>query len=404
MVVKKASIILGIVILVVTGVFANNNQWQLGVGFKEIDDAYYGSLSFRPDISIGKLGLGLSLTLNFNEDGIRLEDWQEDGKFDLGKTTARIVRYASWGSLRDPIYIRVGELNYVVVANGLIMDGYRNLTSEEIKADIRRLGVEVGVDAGYLGAHVMVNNALKPEVYAVYPYLRPLYGLEKLPSFIKNTSVGLIYVQDSRPEYLMSHAYGVDVTVPLLNFLSLYGQAAELANEARGYSLGAKAHMGPLVLRGEYRDFGENFKPSVYDWQYEDLGTELVFLDEKTSGIMAEAGISLLRDSLAFKLKYENMIRPNRETIPTLTGTAIIGPEFFTAIIGRKGQVEATYTQTNYVVLNDLTNSRTKVDAKISLEMYRGLFGSYVYNITYKPDGTPVRFQGFEISLGGAFN
>ncbi len=110
-----------------------------------------------------------------------------------------------------------------------------------------------------------------------------------------------------------------------------------------------------------------------------------------------------MNDAINIGLKYENMLVGDKEPIPTLTGKAVIGPELFVATLGRKGQAEASYTQTNYIQLNDLTNARSRIDAKLSLELYRGVFGSYVYNITYDTNNTPIKFQAVEVSLGGSF-
>ena len=375
----------------------------MGLGLSQIEDDYYGSFSFRPDLSIGKLGLGLSLTFNFNSEGLRLEDWQEEGEFSLGKSVSRVVRYVSWAKLGDPFYFRVGELNNVYVANGLIMDGYRNLSSDEIRSDVRRLGVDVAADIGIIGAHLMVNNALEPEVFALNPFVKPLYLVDELPTFLKNTSIGVVYIRDIRPEYQMSYAYGLDLTMPLLNNLAFYFQTAELANSSKGHSVGARSNLGPVYLRGEYRVFSENFKPAVYDWMYEDYGKDLVLDTPRANGFMAETGFSLLNDGLLLNIRYENMMIDGLDSIPTLAGRATIGSELFATITGRKGQIEAGYSQSNFIKIDEITNQRTKIDAKVSLEIYRGLIGSYIYNVTFKPDNTPVKFQAFEVSLGGAF-
>ncbi len=400
---RKTSFVLCLVCLLALGVLAKNNQWQLGLGLSEIGNEYYGSLSFRPDLNFGKFGIGLSLKVNINQNGLRKEDWQDNGKFNLAKTVANIIRYVRWGRLGDELYIRLGELDNVIIGNGLIMDGYRNLSSEEIKADLRRLGVEIGGDVGIVGAHVMVNNALNPEVFALRPYVRPFYLVDAMPQFIQNSSIGVIYTRDSRELSKMPYAFGLDLTVPLLNYLAVYGQTAELANKSRGYSIGARSFIGPLYIRGEYRHFDNNFIPAVYNWEYENKDATLKPLNEKAKGYLAEAGVNLLDEGLKLHLQYENMIFSNRDPVPALTGTAEVTPSLFASLTGRKGQIEASYAQINYVKVNELANSNTKIDAKLSVELYKGLMGSYIYKITYNQDKTPVRFQAFEVSLGGSF-
>lgn len=399
---KKVCTILCIISILSLGVFAKS-VWELGLGLTEIEDTYYGSFSFRPDIKVGKLGLGLSLTLHFNAQGLRLEDWQDNGNFSITKSLARVVRYVSWAELGDPVYFRLGELSNVYVANGLIMDGYRNLSAYEIRSDIRKLGVDLAGDAGILGAHVMVNDALKPELFVLHPYVRPLYFVDGIPGFLKNTSVGVVYARDTRPAYKMPYAYGLDLTMPLLRNFIFYFHTAELANNSRGHAVGARSNLGPLYLRGEYRVYGEHFRPAVYDWQYEDYGTAMVLQSPKANGYMAEAGFSLLQDNLYFNIRYDNMMIEGQDSVPTLTGRAVIGSDLFAAVTGRKGQLEASYSQLNFVKIGDFTNQRTKIDAAVSLELYRGLMGRYVYTVTFTENSTPVRFQAFEVVLGGGF-
>ncbi len=401
--VRKIYLVLCLAFLLAAGIFAKDNQWQLGLGFREIGDEYYGSLSFRPDLNLGKIGLGLSIGINFNQNGLRTDDWQEKGQFSFAKTVASIIRYVRWGRLGDPFYLRLGELDNVIVGNGLIMDGYRNLSSEEIKADLRRLGVEIGGDIGIVGAHLLVNNALNPEVFSLRPYVRPFYLVDAMPQFIQNSSVGVIYARDTRELSKMPYAYGLDLTIPLLNYLAVYGQTAELANNSRGYSIGMRSYLGPLYIRGEYRIFSNSFIPAVYNWEYENKDTTLKYLNEKAEGYLAEAGVTLLDEGLKLHLQYENMIFSNRDPVPTLTGTAAVTPSLFTSLTGRKGQIEASYSQINYVKVDELANSNTKIDAKFSIEIYKGLMGSYIYKVTFNPDKTPVRFQAFEVSLGGSF-
>jgi hypothetical protein len=53
-------------------------RWNGAIGMAIIDGKPYQQFSLRPDIPLGKFGIGLDLTIYFDENGnIRKEDWEE---------------------------------------------------------------------------------------------------------------------------------------------------------------------------------------------------------------------------------------------------------------------------------------------------------------------------------------
>ena len=106
-----------------------------GIGMTWIDDQAYYNISFMPDISIGKLGVGLNLSLLYNVDTghIRSEDW------DSGYDYARVIRYVRWGHKGDRFYTRVGALDAARIGHGFILGYYNN----QINYDERKIGLSL---------------------------------------------------------------------------------------------------------------------------------------------------------------------------------------------------------------------------------------------------------------------
>lgn len=125
-------------------------QMNGAVGATVIAGETYQSLSLRPDIPIWKFGIGLDITVYFdNEGNIRTEDWD-----DLGDIIEKIyyIRYAHKG---DPLYVRVGALPSVTLGYGLLMNRYSNAIEWPER---KRIGAELGIKRGPIGVEFMANN------------------------------------------------------------------------------------------------------------------------------------------------------------------------------------------------------------------------------------------------------
>jgi hypothetical protein len=247
-----------------------------GIGMAWIDEQAYYNISFQPDISIGKLGIGLNLDLLINTDTgeIRSEDWDESYDY------ARIIRYLRWGYKGDNVYARVGALDAARIGHGFIMNFYNN----QINYDERKLGLSFDVDLGVAGFESMTNNLGRLQVIGGRVYVRPMYT-KGIP-VLKNLGFGASYVTDVDLKTYQGEdetvaEWGVDVDLPIiktdmLKWL-LYADHAQIVDFGSGQAVGTRVDFSALwnflnlSVIFERRFLGEKFIANYYGPLYEVL-------------------------------------------------------------------------------------------------------------------------------------
>jgi hypothetical protein len=132
---------------------------QAGYGTVTLGGVQWQRFSFRPDIPIGRFGIGLDLELFIDSEGkISDEAWDFSSTSRTWDTLLRKIYYIRYGEKSDLFHIRAGALDDVTLGYGLIMDGYRNTLN--YPGD-KKLGLEFGVsDIGTFGLGVegMMNS------------------------------------------------------------------------------------------------------------------------------------------------------------------------------------------------------------------------------------------------------
>lgn len=102
-------------------------QWQAGAGTVTMDGEQMYRISLRPDIPLGKFGVGLDLELFVDSEGnLSQEGWRFDTGDAAFESIQRKIMYIRYGRPREPVYVRVGALDEVTLGYGLIMSRYRN--------------------------------------------------------------------------------------------------------------------------------------------------------------------------------------------------------------------------------------------------------------------------------------
>ncbi|MCU0643725.1 MAG: hypothetical protein MUC94_05640 [bacterium] len=287
--------------------FGNNGSFTGALGMTVIDDQTFFTINLRPDIALGKFGLGLNVNLLYNtENGaIRGEDWNES--YDW----ARLIRYVRYGQKRDKFYTRVGTLDAARLGHGFIMNYYTN----EASFDKRKIGLELDIDFGTFGFESVTNNMGRFEIFGGRAYARPLRPYLDIP-IIKNITFGASYVTDVDPDAVRNtndavSAYGLDVelpliTIPMLNTFA-YVDWAKINNYGAGTALGVEANLkivagiAEVSAKLERRLLGKEFLPAYFDAFYEiqryeplEGGTtfrkdsSLPLIQDETKGIFGE--------------------------------------------------------------------------------------------------------------------
>ena len=288
-----------------------------GGGLTFIGTSPYIQLQAQPDVSFGKIGIGLDLVVLYNpyatDTGSQF--LAEDGEtWDSPSTWLRLIRYVSYAQPYDPFYFRLGELDYLTIGHGSIMSGYSNYDRRGLRVNLRKSNNRYGVET-------MVNDLGNPLIFggrlSYRPFLRPENN-----NFLTRFELGGTYLTDIDPNPLEDGeepliALGVDVGFPLIERstfrLDLYNDfavlntlspkpedmfedpeeplemesveqeptrrlesapiAGEDATPAKEFAWGNAVGVGftfpKALFKLEYRVLGEEYIPSIFDYTYE---------------------------------------------------------------------------------------------------------------------------------------
>lgn len=258
-----------------TNPFGNSGSFTGGLGMTVIDNQTFVTINLRPDIALGKFGVGLNVSLLYNtkNGAIRGEDWNES--YDW----ARLIRYIRYGQKRDRFYARIGTLDAARLGHGFIMNYYTN----EASFDRRKIGLEFDVDFGIAGFETVTNNMGRFEIFGVRGYARPLQPSLDIP-IIKDLTFGATFVTDDDPDSRRgtndgTNAFGFDIELPLINVPMFktytYFDWAKLDTFGSGYAFGIEAIFKPVAgiaevsAKLERRILGKEFLPAYFDAFYE---------------------------------------------------------------------------------------------------------------------------------------
>ena len=115
------------------------------MGSSTINGEIYNQVSIRPEIPIGRLGIGLDIYLYFNDQGIYKGNWDfQDGETSY-KTIIDKIYYIRWGQPGEPLYFRVGALNQISLGNGILVKNYSNTMQYP---EVRRIGLDYRMQIG----------------------------------------------------------------------------------------------------------------------------------------------------------------------------------------------------------------------------------------------------------------
>ncbi len=160
------------------------------LGVTSINGTPFVTFNLKPELSFGKLGLGLEVPVMYNlEDNSFRTDIYRDGVGLL-----RMVRYVRWGrKKRDNVYFRVGELRDARLGFGILINDYNNTISVEK----RKLGFEFDlVLKKKYGLEVLYSDItpVSLNLLGVRPYYKP-FGATGIP-IIKTFEIGASFVTD----------------------------------------------------------------------------------------------------------------------------------------------------------------------------------------------------------------
>lgn len=349
----------------------------LEIGSVSLDGQTYSKLVLQPTFTVGKLSAGLYLPVVYSgnlfdrDDWYRPkgndewsfgsdQDWQDDtlgALADLAGDVALKIKFVEWGELRDPFFVKVGNLSGLQLGHGLLMRDYRN--DSDFPA-VRRIGFNLGYDFGRAGFEAIVNDLAEPEIFGTRLYARPFGGFplavgisgvtdlapardlpevddqsntvfqterEADPLFlnlaldldlpvIENDAIALVLFGDvgGLLPYLRESSGGLDAGWQTDALLYETGDGTQLRNY--GIATGFFGNVSIMDFRLEFQSFNGIFEPAFYDANYDRVRGEkaratIAYLqapdnpqfENETLGIYGEAGFTIA-DLVRFEAGY----------------------------------------------------------------------------------------------------
>jgi len=247
----------------------------------------YYEFSMYPELTLGKLGIGLDLVVHFDENNqIKKDEWDEAS--DIYSK----IDYIRWGIKRqDPFYILFGRFRKpVTIGHGFIVNNYTNMAQYP---NIRKIGMDMLLDARKWGLEAMVGDLRWREILAGRLFIRPLTGTG-IPLF-KNLKIagscGIDIDPDSNSETKDDSVavIGADVELPIFTYrlfsLTTFADWAKMqlgstytakgssysniTDGGEGRTVGLSGKILFLNFRGEYRRIESNFIPGYFDGFYD---------------------------------------------------------------------------------------------------------------------------------------
>jgi len=125
----------------------------MGIGSVTLDGVLFNQLALRPEINIGKIGIGLDLVVYMdNEGNMRDDEW--DIENDPGLLLDKIL-FIRYGKKTDPAWIKYGSIEGLTLGYGGLMNNYSNMMEFP---SVRRVGVNTGFNIGPVGGELFLSN------------------------------------------------------------------------------------------------------------------------------------------------------------------------------------------------------------------------------------------------------
>jgi hypothetical protein len=258
-----------------------------GIGMTIIDGKPYYLFNLMPELSFGKIGIGLDVNIRIGQDGkIRHEDFED--AYDY----LRMVRYVRYGVKNDPFYARIGALDYSRLGHGSIVYLYRNSASY----DLRKVGIEFDGDFQKLGFESMYSDVAGAGVLGLRGFVRPLQFSDaaSIP-ILGGLETGVTFAADlskdanrtwGDPSGTIKNSegggaltiIGFDLGLPLLSLdvlrSTLYTDYAKIMSYGSGAAVGLDVRLRGLGIftvdaKYERRFAGDKFLPAYFDMFYE---------------------------------------------------------------------------------------------------------------------------------------
>jgi hypothetical protein len=399
----------------------NNHQYPLpgqgtftgGFGLNWIDGKLYYGIHLTPEVSFANWGVGLDLRLDFDQQGnFRNENYNEFSDY------LSIIRYVRYGLKNDPVYVKVGALDYYTLGHGSIINYYNNSPS----LDSRRIGMVADIDYGKFGFESIYSNFFQAGLVGIHGYYRPFEFTPQADiPFIGKLELGATFASDFNDKAgIISGRYdkisrkfvstvddgsisiiGLDFGFPILNAglfdVSFYTDYSKIIDFGSGIASGFKIDINALGSIRGYAKFERRFTfgkylPSYFNSLYEikrfqvdtangtfsSKAATLASLTDRGNGYAMELGLNVV-GLFYVSGNYERLDKDSNSGILHISSE--INPEsgFFIARAG--------YDKINIHGEGDIfkLDDRSYLYAEIGYKPVPYMIVSLVYNWTFAP-------------------
>ncbi len=421
---------------------ASRVRWNGAIGLVVIDGKVYQQFGLRPDIPLGKWGVGLDLTARFDEEGtFKKDEWD-----DAGDAVEKIY-YVRYGQEGDPFYARAGALDNVTLGYGFVVKHYANTIQYPA---IKRIGFYSEGGKGRFGWQAMVNNfreldepgllagratfdtkwegvivgasaavdgnqfaALSdqdgdgvPDRLDYFPGVDDFERRKELLILLEPEEIDSLIrwgylpnIRRSPKDYSDSTAsifvYGLDAAIPIFKgkpvSMHLYGQTAAIADYGWGWAFpGLRTVFGPVELGVEYRQFEREFFSEFFNYSYEIERVALVNDSLYAPKESRLKGLSFARGYYADALVtfsnlgyiyswYTDMRGEDYERGKSIYGEAGVTPPPMV----RLQKISAYYMQPNVRRLFQYNSDGTMLGAKLYFSLAPNISLVYDHRVTY---------------------
>ena len=269
------------------------DKLEMEIGTITVDGQTYSKAVIQPVISIGKFGMGLYLPIIYQQDLFDADTWYKPqgndewsfGTDHSGEGAGPIlldilidlvlkIKYIEWGEQRDPFFFKVGNINDLTIGHGILMYNYAN---DYDYPAVRRIGVNLGLDAEKLGLETVVNDLTDPEIFGARFYVRPVgdkfpfaFGISSIVDIDPASSIPIDPDIETEPIQYGDPVFinaALDIDFPIIEkdmfSLILFGDFGGMLPYFRE-SYPASNITGGLALNALYSDDEGSFKLKNY--------------------------------------------------------------------------------------------------------------------------------------------
>jgi hypothetical protein len=389
----------------------------LGIGIQNftgpVEPGTFSSIGLAPDISFGKFGIGLDLTINYDTNNgslyIRRADWVVDSFQNFLEVYLPKIAYIRYGLKGDPLFLELGSFNDATLGDGFIMGSYSNML---FMPDQRHLGLQADLDGNlfnvpFFGFESVIGNLAQMDVLGGRVFVRPLVSTE-LP-VLNNLEVGFTAAVDTNPFFgtlsvgnpSTIAVYGGDIRVPLVNIKDAFSllafiDVASIQSKSAGGMIGVSGRIISIFTYGlQLRALGADFIPDYFGPTY-DLLRDQQYMIVQTGGFspamlgwLVTAGTSFLGDTIVFRVTLDGPFAPSAFTDPLLRYPHLRGTFSIEEGVVPGISFDFSYDKKALATLSDLVSAEdAAIQAQLNFRTGPAII-SFLYKIVFDPTQSP---------------